>query len=159
MPDENRNHLEVRGIPSYCSPNDFQGTPNILYRNNGDGTFTDVSKQSHIAQYIGKSMGLAFADYDGDGRTDIFISNDTFPKFLLHNSGDGTFTDVAMHAGVAYNGNGKSVAGMGVDFLDLGNDGKPDIFQTAMFGDTFPLYHNLGDGRFEMTPASQDSPS
>ena len=140
---------KVRGIPSYCSPNDFRGTPNILYRNNGDGTFTDVSQQSHIAQYIGKGMGLAFADYDADGYTDIFISNDTFPNFLLHNNGDGTFTDVAMQAGVAYNGNGKTVAGMGVDFRDMDNDGKPDIFQTAMFGDTFPLYRNLGDGQFE----------
>lgn len=140
---------KLRGIPSYCSPNDFRGTPNILYRNNGDGTFTDVSQQSHIAQYIGKGMGVAFADYDGDGYTDIFISNDTFPNFLLHNNGDGTFTDVAMQAGVAYNGNGKTVAGMGVDFRDLDNDGKPDIFQTAMFGDTFPLYRNLGDGQFE----------
>lgn len=140
---------KVGGIPSYCSPNDFRGTPNILYRNNGDGTFTDVSQQSHIAQYIGKGMGVAFADYDGDGYTDIFISNDTFPNFLLHNNGDGTFTDVAMQAGVAYNGNGKTVAGMGVDFLDLDNDGKPDIFQTAMFGDTFPLYRNLGDEQFE----------
>lgn len=140
---------KVRGISSYCSPNDFRGTPNILYRNNGDGTFTDVSLQSHIAQYIGKGMGVAFADYDGDGYTDIFISNDTFPNFLLHNNGDGTFTDVAMQAGVAYNGNGKTVAGMGVDFRDLDNDGKPDIFQTAMFGDTFPLYRNLGDGQFE----------
>lgn len=140
---------KVRGIPSYCSPNDFRGTPNILYRNNGDGTFTDVSQQSHLAQYIGKGMGVAFADYDGDGYTDIFISNDTFPNFLLHNNGDGTFTDVALQAGVAYNDNGKTVAGMGVDFRDLDNDGKPDIFQTAMFGDTFSLYHNLGDGQFD----------
>ena len=142
-------HCHVGGTPSYCSPNDFQGTPNILYRNNGDGTFTDVSKQSHIAQYIGKGMGLAFADYDDDGYTDIFVSNDTFPNFLLHNNGDGTFTDVAMQAGVAYTNSGKTVAGMGVDFRDLDDDGKPDIFQTAMFGDAFPLYHNLGGGQFE----------
>lgn len=144
----------VHGIPSYCSPNDFRGTPNILYRNNGDGTFTDVSKQSHISQYIGKGMGVAFSDYDGDGFTDIFISNDTYPNFLLHNNGDGTFTDVAMQAGVAYAANGKSVAGMGVDFRDIDNDGKPDIFQTAMFGDTFPLYHNLGGGQFEDATSS-----
>jgi hypothetical protein len=139
----------VRGLPSYCSPNDFQGTPNILYRNNGDGAFTDVSRQSHISQYVGKGMGLAFADFDGDGFTDVFISNDTFPNFLLHNSGDGTFTNIAMRAGVAYTDSGKTVAGMGADFRDIDNDGKPDIFQTAMFGDTFPLYHNLGGGQFE----------
>src|ERR1700691_5384627 len=139
----------VQGIPTYCSPNDFQGTPNILYRNNGDGTFTDVSIPSHIAQYIGKGMGVAFADYDHDGFPDIFISNDTFPNLLLHNNHDGTFTDVAMAAGVAYNENGKTVAGMGTDFRDLDNDGKPDIVHTAMFGDSFPLYKNTGDGQFE----------
>jgi len=138
-----------RGYPAYCSPNGFQGTPNILYHNNGDGTFTDVSAQSHIAQYVGKGMGVAFADYDGDGFTDLFVSNDTFQNFLLHNNGDGTFTDVALEAGVAFTENGKTVAGMGADFRDLDNDGKPDIFHTAMFGDTFPLYRNLGGGQFE----------
>lgn len=136
-------------IVTYCSPDDFQGLPNILYRNNGDGTFTDVSVPSHIGQYVGKGMGVAFADYDGDGFTDIFISNDTFPNLLLHNNGDGTFTDVAMTAGVAYNEMGKTVAGMGADFRDLNNDGKPDIFHTAMFGDSFPLYKNSGDGQFD----------
>lgn len=139
----------VGGIPAYCSPSNFQGTENILYRNNGDGTFTDVSKESHIANYTGKGMGLAFADFNHDGHTDIFISNDTWPNFLFRNNGDGTFTDVAIEAGVAYTGSGKTVAGMGADFRDLDNDGWPDIFQTAMFGDTFPLYHNLGGGQFE----------
>jgi hypothetical protein len=137
------------GTPAYCSPNGFRGTSNILYRNNGDGTFTDVSAESHISQYVGKGMGVAFADYDNDGFTDIFVSNDTFQNYLLHNNGDGTFTDMALEAGVAFTGNGKTVAGMGADFRDLDNDGKPDIFHAAMFGDTFPLYRNLGDGQFE----------
>ena len=136
-------------IITYCSPDDFAGLPNILYRNNGDGTFTDVSAPSHIGQYVGKGMGVAFADYDGDGFTDIFVSNDTFPNLLLHNNGDGTFTDQATTAGVAYNAMGKTVAGMGAEFRDLDDDGKPDIFHTAMFGDSFPLYRNLGDGQFE----------
>ncbi len=136
-------------ITTYCSPDDFEGLPNILYRNNGDGTFTDVSAESGVGKYVGKGMGVAFADYDGDGWIDIFVSNDTFPNLLLRNHGDGTFSDEAMNAGVAYNAMGKTVAGMGADFRDLDNDGKPDIFHTAMFGDSFPLYKNLGDGLFE----------
>jgi hypothetical protein len=129
---------------TYCAPGNYKGTPNILYRNNGDGTFTDVSASSHIGQYVGKGMGLAFADYDNDGFTDIFVSNDTSPNFLLHNNGDGTFKDVALEQGVAYTSNGSFVAGMGAEFRDLNNDGLPDIFHTAMFGDTFPLYRNTG---------------
>jgi hypothetical protein len=140
---------QTDNIVDYCSPNEYRGTPNILYKNNGDGTFTDVSQQSHISQYAGKGMGVAFADYDGDGLIDIFVSNDTFPNFLLHNNGDGTFTDVALLAGVAYNENGNTVAGMGTDFRDIDNDGRPDIFHAAMYGDTFPLYRNLGNGQFE----------
>lgn len=136
-------------LPVYCSPVDFLGTPNILYRNNGDGTFTDVSEQSHVSKYVGKGMGVAFADYDNDGFTDIFVSNDTFENYLLHNNGDGTFTNVATLAGVAYNAFGKAIAGMGVDFRDVDNDGRPDIFETAMFGEGFPLYRNLGNGQFQ----------
>jgi len=140
---------QTDNIVDYCSPNEYGGTPNILYRNNGDGTFTDVSQQSHISTYAGKGMGVAFADYDRDGFTDIFVSNDSFPNFLLHNNGDGTFADVALLAGVAYNENGKTVAGMGTDFRDIDNDGRPDIFHAAMFGDSFPFYRNLGNGQFE----------
>lgn len=144
-----------QGIPAYCSPVDFLGMPNILYRNNGDGTFTDISEQSHISQYVGKGMGLAFADYDNDGFTDIFVSNDTFENYLFHNNRDGTFTNVAMLAGVSYNAFGNSIAGMGADFRDIDNDGKPDVFETAMFGEGFPLYKNLGEGQFQdMTSAA-----
>ncbi|MGO9402544.1 MAG: CRTAC1 family protein [Terriglobales bacterium] len=143
-----------QGLPVYCSPLDFMGMPNILYRNNGDGTFTDVSEQSHISQYVGKGMGLAFADYDNDGFTDIFVSNDTFENYLLHNNGDGTFTNVALLAGVAYNTFGKVIAGMGADFRDIDNDGRPDIFETAMFGEGFPLFKNLGDGQFQDVTAA-----
>ena len=147
-------HCVQQGLPAYCSPVDFLGTPNILYRNNGDGTFTDVSEQSHISQYVGKGMGIAFADYDNDGFTDIFVSNDTFENYLLHSNGDGTFTNVALLAGVAYNAYGKAIAGMGADFRDIDNDGRPDIFETAMFGEGFPLYKNLGDRHFQDVAAA-----
>ncbi len=144
----------IESVRTYCAPGNFKGTPNILYRNNGDGTFTDVSVPSHIAQYVGKGMGLAFADYDNDGFTDVFVSNDTSPNFLLHNNGDGTFKDVALEAGVAYRSNGSVVAGMGAEFRDFNNDGLPDIFHTAMFGDTFPLYKNLGSEFEDVTETS-----
>jgi hypothetical protein len=139
----------IQDFPAYCSPVNFDGLPNFLYHNNGDGTFTDVSEQSQIAKHHGKGMGMAFADYNDDGWVDVFISNDTFPNYLFENKGDGTFEEVALLSGVAYNENGQTVAGMGADFRDLNNDGKPEIFHTAMFADTFPLYKNLGDGGFE----------
>jgi enediyne biosynthesis protein E4 len=138
----------IKGIRTYCSPENFEGTPNILYRNNGDGTFTDVSERSHVAKYIGKGMGVAFADYDNDGFMDVFVSNDTSPNFLLHNNGDGTFKDVALETGTDYTSDGSAVAGMGAEFRDLNNDGLPDIFRTAMVADGFPLYKNTG-GQFE----------
>ncbi len=140
---------KIGDYPAYCAPNNFAGTPNILYRNNGDGTFSDVSTQSRISRFIGKGMGVAFADYDNDGFEDIFVSNDTFQNFLLHNNGNGTFSEVALSSGVAYNDNANTVAGMGADFRDLDNDGLPDIFHTAMIADSFPIYRNLGGGLFE----------
>jgi len=143
-----------QGRPAYCSPVDFLGTPNILYRNNGDGTFSDASEQSHISKYVGKGMGLAFADYDNNGFMDVFVSNDTFENYLFHNNGDGTFSNVALAAGVAYNAYGGAIAGMGADFRDIDNDGKPDILETAMFGEGFPLYKNLGDGQFRDVASS-----
>ncbi len=147
-------HCKIQELPAYCSPNNFDPLPNFLYRNNGDGTFTDVSGESGIDALPGKGMGMAFADYDVDGFADIFVSNDTFPNFLLKNNGNGTFRDMAMLAGVAYNENGRTVAGMGADFRDLDNDGKPEIFHTAMFADTFPLYKNLGDQFEDATRAA-----
>ena len=144
----------IDGVRTYCAPGNFGGTPNILYRNNGDGTFADVSDASRVGHYVGKGMGIAFADYNNDGFTDVFISNDTFPNFLLHNNGDGTFRDVALEEGVAYTSDGSVVAGMGAEFRDLNNDGLPDIFHTAMFGDTFPLYRNTGDQFEDVTGIS-----
>jgi hypothetical protein len=141
-------------IRAYCSPNSYQGEPNMLFHNNGDGTFTDVSESSGIGKLIGKGMGVAFADYDGDGFTDVFVSNDTFRNFLFHNNGNGTFSELAIVGGVAYNENGKSIAGMGTDFRDIDNDGRPDIFVVGMVGDTFPLFRNTGKGFWDITSTS-----
>ena len=137
------------GIRAYCSPNSYPGLPNLLFHNNGDGTFTDVSESSGIFRHVGKGMGVAFADYDNDGFVDVFVANDSFRNFLFHNNGNGTFTEVGLLSGIAYNQDGKSVAGMGVDFRDIDNDGLPDIFETDMYGDNFLLFHNAGQGRFD----------
>jgi hypothetical protein len=136
------------GYRSYCHPKYYEGLPNNLYRNNGDGTFTDVSERAGIARHTGKGMGVAFADYDGDGAMDMFVANDTVPNFLFHNEGNGTFREVAFHAGVAMNDDGRALSSMGVDFRDLDNDGRPDLFVTALTNETFPLYRNLGKGLF-----------
>ena len=133
---------------SYCHPKYYDGLPNTLYHNNGDGTFTDVSEKSGIARHIGKGMGLAFADYDGDGRMDVFVANDTVPNFLFHNEGNGTFREVAFGAGVAMNDDGRALSSMGADFRDLNNDGRPDLFVTALTNETFPYYRNSGKGLF-----------
>jgi len=145
----------LQGYPAYCSPNEFHGLPNMLYRNNGDGTFTDVTEESGLNKHLGKGMGIAFADYDNDGFTDVFVSNDSFRNFLFHNNGNGTFSEVARDVGVAYNENGGTVAGMGTDFRDLNDDGRPDIFHTAMFADTFVLYRNTGRGFEDATVSSR----
>ncbi|MGA7576109.1 MAG: CRTAC1 family protein [Terriglobales bacterium] len=137
------------GVHAYCSPDSYAGLPSLLFHNNGDGTFTDVSETSGIFKHVGKGMGVAFADYDGDGFVDVFVANDTFRNFLFHNNGNGTFTEVGLLSGVAYPENGRSVAGMGVDFRDIDNDGLPDIFETAMYNDNFPFFVNRGKGEFE----------
>jgi hypothetical protein len=132
----------------YCHPGSFAPLPNTLYRNNGDGTFTDVSAETGISAILGKGMGVAFADYDGDGWPDVFVANDNSPNLLLHNLGGKRFEEVGLQAGVAYNEEGNVLAGMGVDFRDLNNDGLPDIWHTAIENETFPLYVNQGNGNF-----------
>jgi enediyne biosynthesis protein E4 len=130
--------------PLYCDPGAYHGTPNQLFRNNHDGTFTDITESSGLGAQIGKGMGVAIADYDGDGLMDFFVANDSVPNFLFHNLGHGTFEEVGMLAGVALDENGKPVASMGADFRDLDDDGRPDLILTAMINDTFPLFRNTG---------------
>jgi hypothetical protein len=144
----------IGSAATYCSPDVFKGEPDMLFHNNGDGTFTDVSEKSGIGKYIGKGMGVTFADFNGDGNTDIFVSNDTYRNFLFRNNGNGTFDEVGVEMGVAYNQFGKSIAGMGTDFRDVDNDGRPDIFVVGMAGDTFPLFRNTGKDFEDITSES-----
>jgi enediyne biosynthesis protein E4 len=136
------------GWRTYCFPDRYEGLPNQLFRNNGDGTFTDVSSQSGIGKHIGKGMGAAIADYDDDGFIDVFVANDTLPNFLFHNNGRGGFEEVGVAAGVAVNDSGRPVSSMGVDFRDYDNDGLPDLIVSALEGETYPLFRNLGKGFF-----------
>lgn len=136
------------GYRAYCHPRFYEGLPNSLYHNNGDGTFTDVSVASGVAAHIGKGMAVAFADYDGDGRLDAFVTNDTERNFLFHNDGGGRFSEVGVRAGAAYNMDGKPVSSMGADFRDFDGDGLPDIVSTALSNESFTLLRNLGKGLF-----------
>ena len=132
------------GARFYCHPGKYRGLPNQLFHNNHDGTFTDVSKESGIAKHIGKGMGIAFADFDGDGFPDVFVANDSVRNFLFRNRGDRTFQEVGIEAGVAFREDGAAIAGMGVDFRDFNNDGRPDIVVSGMINDGFLLFRNSG---------------
>jgi hypothetical protein len=150
---------EYRGIREYCHPKFYKPTPNRLFLNNGDGTFTDVSATSGIRSSLGKAMGVAVADYDLDGRMDIVVTNDNLPNSLFHNKGAGKFEEVALEAGMALLESGVAVAGMGVDFKDLDNDGYPDITLAALDNETFPLFRNNGQGEFlDLTSRSRMGP-
>ena len=145
-----------RNLRVYCHPRYFEGLPNTLYRNRRDGTFEDVTVQSGLARHIGRGMSVAFADYDNDGLTDVFVTNDNLPNFLFHNRGDGTFEEIGLEAGVALTNNGAPIASMGADFRDFNNDNLPDINVTALAGETFPLFQNVGKTAFlDVTHRSQ----
>jgi hypothetical protein len=137
------------GPRAYCHPDTFTGITNRLYKNNGDGSFSDVSEAAGIADPEGKALGVAFADYDGDGWTDIYVANDSVMCFLFRNKGSGTFENVALIAGVGYNEDGRPFAGMGVDFSDYDNDGYPDIFVTDLSQERYALFRSAGDGQFQ----------
>jgi len=142
---------DSRGTRAYCHPENFSGATNILYHQKADGSFEDVSTKAAIADPAGKALGVAFADFDNDGYTDVFVANDSVRQSLYRNKGDGTFEDIALMAGAGYDEDGKTFAGMGVDAADYDNDGYPDLFITTLSYQTYPLYHNNGDLSFNYT--------
>src|SRR5579872_622119 len=145
---------EFDRVGDYCHPKFFKGQPNQLFLNNEDGTFRDVSKEWGIRDHVGKGMSVGMADYDLDGRPDLFVTNDASYNSLFHNLGN-KFEEVAFEAGVALTEDGSFISGMGLDFRDFNNDGYPDIAFVALNNQTFPLFQNTGKGEFrEVTTSS-----
>ncbi len=146
---DNTSFCQWKGVPTMCGPRGLPGDTNILYHNNGNGTFTDVSEKSGILKPGPRySITAVSYDFDNDGWPDIYVAVDSEPSILFKNNHDGTFTDVAVMAGCAYNDNGHEQAGMGVAVADYDCDGWFDIFKTNFADDVCNLYHNNGDGTF-----------
>ena len=137
---------DFRGRRIYSNPQVYAGISDTLYRNSGDGKFTDVTRRAGVYNNDGKGLGVTCGDYDNDGRIDIYVANDTTPNFLYRNIGDGRFVDIGPFAGAAYNEHGVAEGGMGVDFGDYNNDGALDVFVTNFSNETNTLYHNTADG-------------
>ena len=137
------------GKRHYCIPKIYQPMPSWLFRNNGDGTFTDVSKASGISSHLGKAWGVVAADVNNNGWMDLFVANDTVANFLFVNDGKGKFRETGTEAGVAYSANGKPRSGMGVDAADFNNDGWQDLFVANLDREDFALYRNNHDGTFD----------
>ena len=135
------------GYRAYCHPDYFKPIAPLVYHNDGNGRFTEVSQKTGISK-PGKGLGIALADYDRDGLTDIFVANDSTLEFLYHNKGDGTFEEIGLLANAAVDGDGRTFAGMGVDFADYNNDGLPDLIVTDLANQMYALYQNSGDGLF-----------
>jgi enediyne biosynthesis protein E4 len=131
-----------------CAPTYYGGQPNLLYRNDGSGRFADVSDATGIGGQVGKAMSVAVADMNGDGFLDVFVANDSMRNFLFRNVGGRAFVEEGVEMGVAYTGDGVPVSGMGADFRDMNDDGRPDIFLTALSGEAFPFYVNTPGGFF-----------
>jgi hypothetical protein len=142
------------GQSEYCHPSFYKNSPNQLYLNKGNGVFEDVSEKWGIRSHLGKGMGVGVADFDGDGLPDLFVTNDTYYNFFFHNLG-GKFEEVAMDKGIALVEDGNFVAGMGLDFRDVDNDGYPDVAFVALTRQTFPLFkNNAGKDFTEITGSS-----
>ena len=135
------------GFRAYCHPDHFKPISPLVYHNNHDGTFTEVAEKLGLSK-PGKGLGVGIADYDRDGRIDIFVANDSMVEFLYHNKGDGTFEDLGLVSEVAVDIDGRTYAGMGVDFADYNNDGWPDLVVTDLANQRYALYQNDGDGSF-----------
>jgi enediyne biosynthesis protein E4 len=135
------------GMRAYCHPDYFKPIAPLVYHNDGNGHFTEVAAKIGMGK-PGKGLGVALGDYDRDGRTDIFIANDSMVEFLYRNKGNGTFEDTGLFAQVAVDGDGRTYAGMGVDFADYNNDGLPDLVITDLANQRYALYKNEGDGSF-----------
>jgi hypothetical protein len=140
---------KTEGVHHYCYPASYYPWPSKLYRNNGDGTFTDVSVQSGMAKHPGKTFGVVAADVDGDGFMDLFVSNDSVPNFLFHNLGDGRFEEIGLEAGVGYSEDGIARSGMGVDAGDYDGDGRLDLFVANLNRERFSIYRNVGNLAFK----------
>jgi enediyne biosynthesis protein E4 len=135
------------GLRSYCHPDIFQPVTPLVFHNDGNGHFTEVSQKIGLSK-PGKGLGIALADYDHDGKIDVFVANDSMIEFLYHNKGDGTFEEVGLLSQVAVDGDGRTYAGMGVDFADYNNDGWPDLLVTDLANQRYALYQNNRDGSF-----------
>jgi hypothetical protein len=145
---ENNKVCGTEGKRLSCPPNDYPGVPNQLYRNEGAGRFTDVSGSTGIGAHVGKGMSVAVADADGDGFVDVFVANDEMRHFLFQNESGRRFAETGVEMGVAYTEDGVPVSGMGTDFRDLDQDGRPDIIVTDLSGEPFSLYLNTPEGFF-----------
>jgi len=140
-------------LRQYCHPDSFPPIALLVYHNDGNGHFTEVAQKIGLSKPA-KGLGIALADYDRDGHIDLYIANDSWPEFLFHNKGNGTFEEVGLAAEAALDGDGRTFAGMGVDFADYNNDGLPDLVVDDLANQMYALYLNNGDGTFNYTSYS-----
>ena len=139
----------ITGEGHYCIPRVYSPMPSRLFHNNGDGTFSDVSKQSGIADHLGKAWGVVATDINNDGYMDLFVANDTVANFLFANRGHGKFEEIGVESGVAYDEGGRPRSGMGVDSADYDQDGWMDLFVTNVDHERYSIYHNSHDESFK----------